>query len=129
MVTRGLADTSVFIAVESGRPINRAVIPDQLAVSIITIAELRMGILAAPDTETRSQRLATLTRAIELEPVDVTTVVAEAWAKLRIDLRSSGKKMPVNDSWIAATAIALGVPIVTQDNDYVEISGLDVIRA
>jgi predicted nucleic acid-binding protein len=28
--------------------------------------------------------------------------------------------MPVNDSWIAATAMALQVPVVAQDGDYVE---------
>jgi hypothetical protein len=36
--------------------------------------------------------------------------------------------MPVNDSWIAATAISLGVPVVTQDEDYVTVPGLDVIH-
>ena len=36
--------------------------------------------------------------------------------------------MPVNDSWIAATAMTLGVPVVTQDKDYVELDGLSVIR-
>jgi predicted nucleic acid-binding protein len=36
--------------------------------------------------------------------------------------------MPVNDSWIAATAIALGIPVVTQDDDYVEVPGLRVIH-
>jgi predicted nucleic acid-binding protein len=36
--------------------------------------------------------------------------------------------MPVNDSWIAATAMSLGVPVVTQDEDYVEVPGLEIIR-
>jgi predicted nucleic acid-binding protein len=36
--------------------------------------------------------------------------------------------MAVNDSWIAATALSLGVPVVTQDHDYVAVPGLDVIR-
>ncbi len=36
--------------------------------------------------------------------------------------------MRVNDAWIAATAMALGVPIVTQDDDYVEVPGLTVIH-
>lgn len=39
-----------------------------------------------------------------------------------------GRLMPVNDSWIAATAIALGVPVVTQDDDYDGAPGLDVIK-
>ena len=37
-------------------------------------------------------------------------------------------RMPVNDSWIAATAISLGVPIVTQYDDYVDVPGLPVIH-
>ncbi len=36
--------------------------------------------------------------------------------------------MPVNDSWIAATAMAHGLPVVTQDDDYVDVPGLEVIR-
>ena len=36
--------------------------------------------------------------------------------------------MPVNDSWIAATAMAHGLPVVTQDDDYVAVPGLAVIR-
>jgi predicted nucleic acid-binding protein len=36
--------------------------------------------------------------------------------------------MPVNDSWIAATALALGVPVVTQDDDFPDLPDLDVIR-
>jgi predicted nucleic acid-binding protein len=36
--------------------------------------------------------------------------------------------MPVNDSWIAATAMSLDLPVLTQDADYVEVPGLTVIR-
>jgi len=32
------------------------------------------------------------------------------------------------DSWIAATALALGVPVVTQDDGYAGVPGLPVIR-
>ena len=53
--------------------------------------------------------------------------VANAWARLRLVLRDAGLRMPVNDSWIAATAMALGVPIVTQDEDFPALADLDVI--
>jgi predicted nucleic acid-binding protein len=36
--------------------------------------------------------------------------------------------MPVNHSWIAATAVAAGVPILTQDDDYDAADGLDGLR-
>lgn len=127
-MTRGLADTSIFIATETGRVLDANRLPDEIAVSIITIAELRAGVLAAADVKTRDRRLSTLMRALELQPIPVDESVADAWAGLRVLLRDHGLRMPVNDSWIAATALALGVPIVTQDADYLEFAGLDVIR-
>jgi predicted nucleic acid-binding protein len=127
-VSDGLADTSLFIAHETGRTIRAEAMPDRLAVSVITIGELRAGVLAAEDLETRDRRLATLTAALAQEPVPIDQPVAEAWARLRIALRDAGQRMPVNDSWIAATAMALGIALVTQDDDYVEVSGLAVVH-
>jgi predicted nucleic acid-binding protein len=127
-MSRGLADTSIFIASESGRAVDTDALPDEIAVSVVTVGELRIGVLAATDIATRDLRLSTLLRALELRPLPIDEPVAEAWARLRIVLRDLGMRMPVNDSWIAATAIALGVPVVTQDSDYVEVPGLDVIQ-
>ena len=127
-VVRGLADTSVFIGLESRRPLNLELLPDELAVSIITIGELRAGVLATNDVAVRDLRLRTLTRALELAPIPINADVADSWAMLRVLLRDRGLRMPVNDSWIAATALALGVPVVTQDDDYIQLPGLNVIR-
>ena len=127
-MSRGLADTSVFIARESGRPIDVDALPDALAVSVVTIGELRAGVLAADNVADRDRRLATLTAALRLDPVVVDDPVAAEWARLRVLLRDHGQRMPVNDSWIAATAIALGVPVVTQDDDFPDLPDLDVIR-
>ena len=101
-MTRGLADTSLFIARESRRPLDETMLPEELAVSVITIGELRAGVLAAADLPTRDRRLATLTAVLGLDPVPVDTEVAAVWARLRLLLRDMGLRMPVNDSWIAA---------------------------
>jgi predicted nucleic acid-binding protein len=85
-------------------------------------------VLATDDVEIRDRRLRTLTEALALQPVPFDDRVAESWAKLRVLLRDSGQRMPVNHSWIAATAMALGVPIVTQDDDHVEVAGLEFIK-
>ena len=127
-MTRALADTSLFIARESGRPLAELELPDELAISVITIGELRAGVLAAADIATRDQRLATLAEALRFDAVPIDQPVAETWARLRLLLRDAGLRMPVNGSWIAATAITLGVPVVTQDDDYVEVGGLSVLR-
>lgn len=123
----GLADTSLFIATEADRPFVGAP-PQRIMVSVVTIAELRVGVLATPDLAVRSRRLATLHHAQTLMPLMIDDDVATHWAELRVRLRDSGKSMPVNDSWIAATALAAGVPVVTQDSDYDDVPGLEVIR-
>jgi len=126
-VTAGIADTSVFIAHESGRALDARALPDELGVSIVTIGELRAGVLAAVDVDARDRRLATYSAAHALDPIPIDEPVADAWARLRIALRDAGLRMPINDSWIAATAISLGVALVTQDDDYAAVPGLTVI--
>jgi predicted nucleic acid-binding protein len=96
---------------------------------MITIGELRARVLAATDVQVQDRRLATLEAALLLDPLPVDYGVAQAWARLRVLLRDAGRRMPVNDSWIAATAMATGVPVVTRDADYdVGLADLEVIR-
>jgi predicted nucleic acid-binding protein len=128
---RGLLDTSVFIATEAGRPLNAALVPDETAVSAVTVGELHVGVLAARDVDTRAQRLATLEAMADVELLSVDEVVAAAWARLRVHLAEAGRRLNVNDLWIAATALAHDLPVVTQDDDFgpVEgVGGLVVVR-
>jgi predicted nucleic acid-binding protein len=122
-----LADTSLFIAIEQGRPLSTRP-PARVAVSVITVGELRLGVLAAQDGPTRARRLETLSAAALLDPLPVDEGVAHAWATLRVVLRDAGKNMPINDSWIAATAIAHDLAVASQDSDYDDIPGLRVVR-
>ncbi len=122
-----LADTSLFIAVEQDRPLSPRP-PERLAVSVVTVGELRLGVLAAQDGPTRAQRLETLSAVAALDPLPVDERVAHAWAAVRLALRDAGKRMPINDSWIAATAIANELAVASQDSDYDDVPGLRVIR-
>ncbi|MDQ3358331.1 MAG: type II toxin-antitoxin system VapC family toxin [Actinomycetota bacterium] len=129
--TQGLLDTSVLIATESGRPLDTAALPDEVFVSVVTIAELHAGVLAAADTATRSRRLATLDALSSLEPLPIDVVAASHWARLRVRLHEEGRRVNVNDLWIAAVAAANNLPVVSQDSDYdalESIGGPAVIR-
>lgn len=124
---RALADTSVFIGLENAR-IDDEAMPASVSVSVITIAELRLGVLIASAVEDRARRMATLRLAESLEPLPVDDAVANAWATLVARLRDQGRKAPLNDSWIAATAIANDLPVMTQDADFDTMPGVRVIR-
>jgi predicted nucleic acid-binding protein len=122
-----LFDTSIFIGLENGR-FDAGKVPPRSSVSVVTVAELRLGVLSAKTLDVRAKRLATLRLAESLEPLPIDEAVAEAWAMLRARLREAGKRAFTNDTWIAATAIALKMPIATQDRDYGAMPGVKVIR-
>jgi predicted nucleic acid-binding protein len=128
---RGLLDTSLFIASESGRPLDEGSLPDEGAISPITIAELHVGVLAAQDVDVRARRLTTLEAIADIETLPIDNAVAAAWALLRVHLAQAGRRLNVNDLWIAATAVAHDLPVVTQDEDFEQVEGvggLQVVR-
>lgn len=121
---RGLLDTSVLIAIESGRPLRTEALSETSAISVVTRAELRVGILAAEDIETRDRRLMTYELANRIVALPADEGVARAWAQMRAYVQASGQKVGVNDMWIAATAAAHEIPVLTQDGDFDALSGV-----
>lgn len=126
-MSRALIDTNIFVARETGRSLDLSKIPDELAVSVITVAELQLGVLTAGDTVTRQRRLLTFRDALAFNSIDITLQIADAWASLRLFLRGTKSSLTVNDLWIAATALALGVPLVTQDQGLVGLPNIETI--
>jgi predicted nucleic acid-binding protein len=127
-VSAAVLDTSIFVAVEQGRPLRRE-LPDQVSVSVITLAELELGVLVAREPEARAQRLATLTRVREETaglPADQR--VASAYARLAAAELAAGRKPRVHDTWIAATALVHGAEVWTQDDDFSAFAAVDVVR-
>ncbi len=124
---RALLDTSFFVATESGRPRGELRGVSETEVSVVTLAELTLGVLIAGDAE-RSTRVATLS-AVEStwDPLPVDAEVAREFAQIVATLQKGGKRVPVLNALIAATAVVEGVPVITQDRDYDAIPGVEVI--
>lgn len=121
----GLIDTSVLVAVEKGRSLREEELPERSAVSIVTVAELRAGVLAAPDIESRDRRMTTLEGVAGVTVLPVDARAARAWAAMRAYLMASEQRVGANDLWIAATAAAHGIPVLTQDGDFDALSGVE----
>lgn len=119
-MTRGLLDTSVFIAREQSRALDA--LPAQTAVSVVTLGELQLGVLAATDDDVRARRAATLELARAADPIGVGEPVMSTFARLVHDCRAAGVRATVLDALIAATAIEYGLPVVTQDDDFAAIA-------
>ena len=123
-----MLDTSVFIAGEQARPLAGDRLPDQAAVSVVTLAELELGVHLATTEAVRGQRLRTLQAARSTYlalPIDED--VASAFAELVAAARRAGLRPKVQDAWIAATARAHDVAVYSQDSDFDELQ-VDVVR-
>lgn len=126
---RGVLDTSIFIADEQGRVLAAADLPDEGAISVVTLAELELGVHLAADEATRARRLATLgaVRATYVAlPID--DIVSGAFAELVGHARRAKRRLTVPDAWIAATAKAHGAAVYTQDADFDGLPGVEVVR-
>jgi predicted nucleic acid-binding protein len=120
--TAGLLDTSVFIARESGRELGE--LPERVAVSVVTIGELQLGVLHAPDDEAKARRADTLALARSADPIPISEAVMVTWARIVTDCKAAGihRAIKLTDSLIAATAVEHGLPVVTQDGDFERIA-------
>lgn len=124
---RGVLDTSVLVAREQERPLGD--LPDEAAISVVTVAELHLGVLLADDPRVRAERLRTLSnveRSFDALPID--DEVARAFAVIVADARRRGRKPKITDAWIAATALAHTLPLFTQDAGFDDLAGVQVIR-
>jgi predicted nucleic acid-binding protein len=126
-LSRAIADTSVFIAQETGRGLGD--LPDEIAVSVITAAELELGVLRATDPDARAIRLSTLSRVQSTYPLlPVDPEVASCFARIAAAERGRGRRLRRHDTWIAATAMRHGAAVLTQDADFSSFEEVDVLR-
>jgi predicted nucleic acid-binding protein len=96
-------------------------VEESFAVSVVTVGELKLGILLADTRAMRAGRLARLTAILEnatVLPVD------DAVASHYAELRAATGRLPTNDLWIAATAAAHNLILVTGDERQAKIPGL-----
>jgi len=111
-VSSALLDTSVVIAAADGD----VLFPDEGAISVITLGELRAGVLRAGHTaerERRSTRLRLVRSAFASIPVD--DDVAEHYGRALALARDEGRGQDAADLLIVATAAATDAALHTRD--------------
>lgn len=125
----GLVDTSVVIDLDR---LDAAELPDELAVAVITMAELAAGPHATDDPIERSRRqdrLQQAERAFTPLPFDVDA--ARAYGRVYASVVAAGRKVRGRravDLLIAATALAAGLPLYTcNPDDFAHLDGLEVV--
>ncbi len=96
-----------------------------LALPVTALGEYRYGLQASKKRTRLEEWLDELLGEVRvLETTSRTTVV---YARVRHHLRGAGTPIPENDVWIAATAIEHNLPLVTRDNHFKVVRGLEVV--
>lgn len=119
-VSRGILDTSVLIAP------NVEPIPGELAISVISLAELQFGVLVAKDESARALRLSRLSSIQRrFDPLPVDDAVADSYARLAARVVQVGRRPRgrIMDLLIAATAHAHDASVYTRNPD--DFAGLE----
>jgi toxin FitB len=123
-VNRGILDTSVLVA-------NDVVpIPGDLAISIVSIAELHFGVLVARNEQIRATRLSRLSAVQRrFDPLPVDDAVADSYGQLAAQVVAVGRqpRARVMDLLIAATAHAHGATVYTRNA--ADLAGLEDLVA
>ncbi len=119
-MSRGVLDTSVLIAADV------TPLPGELAISVVSLAELQFGVLVAKSDEARATRLARLAGLQRrFDPLPVDEAVADSYGRLAAKVARIGRqpRARVMDLLIAATAHAHGATVYTRNPG--DFTGLD----
>jgi tRNA(fMet)-specific endonuclease VapC len=98
----------------------------ELILSFMSIAELRMGAIAARWGSRRRLLLERFIQGFELAYSD--NELCTIWASIRANARAAGWALSPQDAWIGATALAMDAPLATNNRrDYERIEKLRLL--
>ncbi len=130
MAVRFLLDTNICIYIaKHNPPVVRARfarhLADELAMSVVTLGELRFGAEKSQSRERAITVISQLESAMLIAPL--TETVGEHYGQIRAALQRSGQMIGNNDLWLAAHARAEGWVLVTNnEREFVRVEGLQV---
>ncbi len=113
-LSRALLDTSVVI--DGYASLQADDIPETMAISVITLGELRAGVRLAGDPSARATRQRRLNAVRDtFEPIPVNETIAEHYGDVLAAARTAGRTTKATDLLIIATAAATGRTLHTLD--------------
>jgi tRNA(fMet)-specific endonuclease VapC len=123
-----MLDTNIVIAMLRGEPsvVDRAEAKDEFYVSSTIAGELFYGAFNSANIDENIQRISFFLTAAVVLPCDETT--SRFYGEIKSLLRRSGRPIPDNDIWIAASTMQHSLTLVTRDVHFNEVEGLRSVR-
>ncbi len=126
MIGRYLLDTNILIALLNQDETIREQISltEEVFIPSTALGELYYGALKSGRPQHNLQRIFELESSSMILNCDAET--ARVYGTVKHQLREKGKPIPENDIWIAATAIRFNLSLVSRDDHFIEVEGLDL---
>ena len=98
---------------------------DQLYLPTIAIAELTYGFMKGTRQEYNENKLQSIITELQINIIDIDRNVARKYALIYLHLVKKGRKIPINDVWIAACCMDIGGTLFSRDSHFAEIDLID----
>lgn len=123
-------DTNIYCDYAQGRSETVELLAEHgetLFIPAVVLGELRYGFMKGNRFERNERKLGQIIRRLEIEVIDVNDEVASKYAFIYLTLVQKGRKIPINDVWIAASCMSIGGTLVTRDRHFREVEQIQSI--
>lgn len=123
-------DTNIYCDYAEGIPEVVEIIAnfsETLYLPAIVIAELTFGFMQGNRQQYNEKKLRYIIDQLQIEIINVNSDVARKYALIYLHLIKKGRKIPINDVWIAACCMELGGTLFTRDNHFKSIELIDCL--
>ena len=122
-----MIDTNVIIKYLAGDESSNRLIGDfsKISISAIVVGELHYGARKSTRFESNIALFTSFLSNFPIIPID--EYIANQYGEIKVHLYKKGLNIPENDIWIAATAMFRKSQLITYDNHFKSIYGLEVI--
>jgi tRNA(fMet)-specific endonuclease VapC len=122
-------DTNIYCDFAEGVPDvvdSIAEFGEELYLPTIVIAELTYGFMKGTQLEYNERKLQEIISKLDICVIDIDRNVSRKYALIYLHLFTKGRKIPINDVWIAACCISIGGTLFTRDSHFAAIDLIDL---
>lgn len=123
-------DTNIYCDFAEGVPDvvdSIAEFGEELYLPTIVIAELTYGFMKGTRLEYNERKLQEIISKLDIGIINIDRNVSRKYALIYLHLVKKGRKIPINDVWIAACCISIGGTLFTRDSHFTAIDLIDLL--
>ena len=100
---------------------------EQIYLPSVVMGELHFGFMKGGRQRFNEKKLKQFIDLLNVEVIDVNAGVARKYALIYLFLQKIGKKLPINDVWIAASCMEVGGTLLTRDKHFKVVDQIETV--